>query len=160
MSMDWQRYLRSGIATFLWGTIACAEEPAKKPEGPSVAPKVPERQFVVPAIRAPDATRPKPVTDLGTRSNADVASRLSLVIKEVRRLEIRSLDPNPAVEGEPGKGLGSFHDFRTIGRKELGNKEAIHDLLHSVVLAIARGPEETYECFEPRHGLRIYTAKG
>lgn len=135
-----------------------ATEPAIKTEGISIAPKVSEKQFTVPAIPKPLSTTRVPVLETNN-GNVDAATRLNLAMKEIRRLEIRSLDPKAMIEEQQGKGsgLGSFHDFRTIGRKELRNEVAIQDLLHAVVLAIAAGPEETYECFMPRHGLRIYT---
>jgi hypothetical protein len=159
MHLDWHKCLRSGICALLLINVVKAEVSLKKPESVSVNPKVPEKQFTVPAIPEPFPTLPEQVI-VANDDPLKAASRLHLAAKEVRLLEVFSLDP-VIEDKKPAKGrLHPFHDFTTLGREELKNKDAIQDLLHAVILSIINGPEEAYDCFQPRHGLRIYDKKG
>ena len=83
-------------------------------------------------------------------------------MQDVRLVEVWSIDP--AVDAEKmtpiSVRLHPFHGFHVIGREEIKNKAEIMELLHAVVMSIATAPEESADCFVPRHGLRIYEAKG
>lgn len=152
---------------------------------PSATPKLPALQSPVvknvqqPLIVTPQThgkTKPEPEFKLppptlpATRFDlleiADdrkvVAERLMQIAKEIRVCEVWSLDPNVTIDPEtPPTRIGErFHDFQVIARKELKATEDIQSLLFAVTLAIAQGPEETGDCFAPRHGLRLHTKQG
>ncbi len=95
-------------------------------------------------------------------NTAEVLARLQRAAKEVRILEVWSLDPSVDSRKEKVKksALYPFHDNYSIGRAELQGDEAIHKLLLSIIRSIANGPDTNDLCFDPRHGLRIYDQKG
>jgi hypothetical protein len=160
MNPAWPRPL-SRILLLLLSPACLAGESTQKTDPLSVSPKVPEKSFSVPAIPSP----PPPVLRQWTLPIAEpleAAILLQAAAKDVRLLELWSLDPNFTGEDDkehPGR-LFRFHGFRTIGREELKKPEDVQKLLHAVILAITHGPEEASECFTPRHGLRIHGQKG
>jgi hypothetical protein len=126
-----------------------------------VKPKLVERELTVPDLpvripRLPDQSFT--VVD----HTVEVVARLQRAAKEVTRLEVWSLDPSvlPTPADEKSDSPPRFHTFRSLGREDLKDAEEIQKLLFSATLAIAQGPDETHECFEPRHGLRIHDQKG
>ncbi len=83
-------------------------------------------------------------------------------MKAVRLIEVWSIDPSvDAKKSVPVSArLHPFHGFHVIGREEIRNKTEIAELLHAIIMSIAEAPEESADCFTPRHGLRVHEAKG
>ena len=128
---------------------------------PVVQPKIAERKFSI-----PDLSQQVPVFRIqkveAIDDTREVLLRLQRAAKECRIMEVWALDPSisPEREKENKSRPYPFHDFHALGREELKDEEAIHKLLLSIILSIGNAPKETYECFDPRHGLRIYGQKG
>jgi hypothetical protein len=155
-------WIRSVARSFLLCLAASvlAEEKPRLSDPMSVIPKVPQKPFAVPAIPRPPPVLSSP--SFPTPETLEAAIRLNAAAKDVRLLEVWSLDPDPTAgddKNHPSR-LVRFHDFRTIGREELKTPEDVQKLLHAVILAIVDGPAEASECFVPRHGLRIHGQKG
>lgn len=126
-----------------------------------IEPKIPEKKFTLPALPPRVSLLSRQEIQV-THSTAEIVAQLQRAARDVRLVEVWSLDPSvtPDQEKERKSRPYPFHCFHSLGREELKNREEIQKLLHSVMLAIANGPEETNECFEPRHGLRIFHEKG
>ena len=122
---------------------------------------VPEKKFTLPALPQQRAIFPNS-RSIVTDHTVEVLKRLHRAANEVKRLEILSLDPalTPGDERKVLNNPSVFHGFSTLGRAFLNNNDEIQKLLLSVTLSIAHGPAEKYECFDPRHGLRIYEQSG
>lgn len=154
------------LAKLAWGASdlpsvalpAVTLKDAKQPR----APAIPEKKLILPALPA-TVSGLSPQEPVETYSVIEVLKRIQRAAMEVRRVEVWSLDPSVAPSREIKKAHTQsivFHDFHVLGREVLKDQEAGQKLLLSVALAISKGPDETYECFEPRHGLRIYNQKG
>lgn len=126
-----------------------------------VGPRAPQREFKVPELpRSIPRLRDHPLpVEVDT---VKVLRRLQRAADEVRRIEVWSLDPSisPDQEKTHRSRPYRFHEFHSIGREEMKDKDAAQKLLFAVTLAIANGPDEPMECFEPRHGLRIHGPAG
>ena len=121
-------------------------------------PVIPERQTTIYALakRQPLILRDFPSSYVD--HTVDVIARLQRAAKNVRSVELWSLDPAVRVDEKEITKAPSvhFHQNHPLGHKELKDDETIQRLILAVALSIANGPEETEECFDPRHGLRIH----
>ncbi|MBI5426635.1 MAG: hypothetical protein HZA32_21375 [Opitutae bacterium] len=80
---------------------------------------------------------------------ADVLRIFDAAVAGVSEFEIISLDPARFKEGD------AAIDGATItGRSRTQKKEEIERMVAALRKSIREAPEETYECFEPRHALR------
>lgn len=126
-----------------------------------VGPRVLPTEFKVPELprRIPRLRDPQLPVEVDT---VKVLRRLQRAADEVRLVEVWSLDPSISPEQEKSNRSRPyrFHEFHSIGREEMKDKAAVQKLLFAVTLAIANGPDESMECFEPRHGLRIHGPAG
>lgn len=150
----------TGQAADLITPIAIPTGPQK--EGmPDIRPKMSEEKSTIPALPPYVSVLPEQKFEVADFT-VEVVKRLQRAMKEARLLEVWSLDPSvsPTQEKEKKSKPYLFHDFHSIGREELKDKDEVQKLLLSVALSIAKGPDEAYECFDPRHGLRIYDQKG
>lgn len=145
-----------------------AVDPAQVPPPPvatkepkiSVTPKVDDKSRPV-VFSAPWPLLSRQLPKYVDRAD-DVIERIHRALKEIRLLELWSLDPSVLPEQEklnPSRPY-RFHEFHSIGREELKGADAMQKLLLSVTRSISLRPSETYDCFVPRHGLRIYDQKG
>jgi hypothetical protein len=156
MNSTWISSLTPVLMLCLTATITAAETP-KQGDALSVTPKQLEKSFTVPVIPPPPPTLPEPWTP-PARAPMEAAIRLNAAAKDVRLLEMWSLDPDFTVKDDknhPSR-LVRFHGFRTVGREEMKRPEDVQKLLNALILAIVHGPEQAMECFLPRHGLRIH----
>jgi hypothetical protein len=80
---------------------------------------------------------------------ADVVRIFDTAVAGVSEFEIISLDPARFKEGDDAI------DGATItGRSRTKKKEEIERMMTALRKSIHEAPDETYECFEPRHALR------
>lgn len=80
---------------------------------------------------------------------ADVVKIFDAAVTGVSEFEIISLDPAQFKEGD------AAIDGATItGRSRTKKKEEIEQMIAALRKSIREAPDETYECFEPRHALR------
>ncbi len=128
---------------------------------PTIQPKQPEAEFNVPVIPRPQPKIDQPAISIEDDTDATL-QRIQRAIKEVNLIEVWSIDP--AIDTEKtvpiSARLRPFHGFHVIGREEIRKRDEMNELLHEVFMSIATAPEESADCFAPRHGLRIYHKNG
>ncbi len=147
----------------LWGSLPADAAPAGAASTtmPTIQLKQTEAQFKAPVIPQPHPTLDWPTVSVKDDTEATML-RLQRAMKAVRLIEVWSIDPRVEVEKSVPDSARHhpFHGFHVIGREEIRNKVEIAELLHAIIISIAEAPEESADCFEPRHGLRIYEDKG
>lgn len=128
---------------------------------PTIQLKQTETEFKAPVIPQSHPTLDWPAIKVEDDTEATML-RLQRAMKSVRLIEVWSVDPRvDAKNAVPVSArLHPFHGFHVIGREEIRNKAEIAELLHAIIMSIAEAPEESADCFAPRHGLRIYEDKG
>jgi hypothetical protein len=83
---------------------------------------------------------------------ADIVKILDAAVAGVSEFEIISLDPAQFKEGD-----GAIDGATITGRARTKKKEEIERMMAALRKSIREAPDETYECFEPRHALRTRT---
>ncbi len=85
---------------------------------------------------------------------ADVLKIFDAAVSGASEFELISLDPAQIKEGE-----GAIDGATITGRAHTKKKEEVDRLMTALRKSIREAPEETYECFVPRHALRANIEK-
>ncbi len=128
---------------------------------PTIQLKKSDSEYKVPVILRPHSKQDWQAISVKDDTEAALM-KLRREMKEARLVEVWSIDPAVDLgKAAPVSGrLHPFHGFHVIGREEIRNRDEINELLYAVIMSVATAPEETADCFMPRHGLRIYGLKG
>jgi hypothetical protein len=92
--------------------------------------------------------------DFAVLEAADVLKIFDAVVSGASEFELIALDPAQIKEGE-----GAIDGATITGRARTRKKEEVEQLMIALQKSIREAPEETYECFEPRHALRTNIGK-
>lgn len=84
----------------------------------------------------------------------DVVRKLQLLMEEAESVEIWSLDPSKITSPDGAK--PDFREFYSIGHAKITDEQVLKSLGFYLALSIAKGPDESAECFVPRHGFRFH----